>query len=600
MKNSTRLIFAGVLSVCFLGFGAAAQTPSPNVTVLSPEDVKTYREIFAAQESAQISKADSLMSKLSDRSLEGYVLQQRYLLPRGYATKFPELKSWLTKYADHVDADRIYKLALKKAPKPTGKSKGKGKAKKEATTPVVPVNLTAPANVRWRGRNYDQEGLPDTAPATPAGQKIDAQLRAFEKASQPELADAMVKGLTASASLPQSDIDRLAAFVAAAYLAEHRDHDALALSEEIIGRGATNTPNCDWIAGLAAYRLADFDRAAQHFEAYSQVAGLSAQNFAGGTFWAARSLMRAGRPERVVALYTRASAERVTFYGALAGRVLGREPGDVMVEPTLEPQQFSQLMQSPAAHRAVALWQIGYTDAVEAEMARAFAEITPQQDGAYAALARGLGDPYLEMRAAEDAARDGIYLTGLYPVPPYQPKDGYSLDPALVLAFARQESRFNAHALSPSGARGVMQLMPPTAALVSGDKNLAGRSAEKLDDPAFNMALGQSYLRDLLGRQNNNLFALAAAYNSGPGNLQRWMASQEGNDDALLFVESIPSPETRAYIKRVMMNLWMYRKRLNEPVDGLDEAASGAWPIYSGNNSTVTRTEALPGAPKPN
>jgi soluble lytic murein transglycosylase-like protein len=324
---------------------------------------------------------------------------------------------------------------------------------------------------------------------------------------------------------------------------------------------------------------------------------LTAQNFSGANFWAARALMRAGQPQQVVALLSRAAVERTTFYGALAARILGHDIGDSMSEATVDPQRFAALMNLPSAHRAIALWQIGRRDAVEAELGRAFSEMPADLDVSFAAVARLLGYPTLEMRAAEDAAHNGVYLTSLYPVPNYQPAQGYTLDPALVLAFARQESRFDAEALSHSGARGIMQLMPNTAALVAGDKSLAGNNADRLNDPAYNMQLGQDYLKRLLSDQNNSLFALAAAYNSGPGNLQRWMAASDNNDDSLLFVESIPNAETRIYVKRVMMNLWMYRKRLNEPPDGLDETASGQWPFYASGKPTVTAQTADAAAP---
>jgi len=85
---------------------------------------------------------------------------------------------------------------------------------------------------------------------------------------------------------------------------------------------------------------------------------------------------------------------------------------------------------------------------------------------------------------------------------------------------------------------------------------------------------------ELIDRQNGNLFSLAAAYNAGPGNLSKWMALHEGINDPLLFIETVPAAETRNYIKRVMVNLWMYRKRLGEPLDGLDDAAQGRWPVY--------------------
>jgi hypothetical protein len=76
------------------------------------------------------------------------------------------------------------------------------------------------------------------------------------------------------------------------------------------------------------------------------------------------------------------------------------------------------------------------------------------------------------------------------------------------------------------------------------------------------------------------LFLVAAAYNSGPGNLQRWQSEVNYNDDPLLFVASIPVRETRQFIERVMTNLWIYQLRLGEKTPTLDALASHHWPLY--------------------
>ena len=235
----------------------------------------------------------------------------------------------------------------------------------------------------------------------------------------------------------------------------------------------------------------------------------------------------------------------------------------------------------------LALWQIGRTDAIEAELARSFGQISPDLDPAFAALARNLGAPALELRAAETAA-PSIMLTSLYPVPPYEPEGGYAVDQAIVLAFARQESRFQPTALSRSGARGVMQIMPQTAATITHDRSLAGANKTRLDDPVYSLTLGQNYLSDLLERQNGNLITIAAAYNAGEGNLSKWQAIREDNSDPLLFIETLPLAETRDYIKRVMTNMWMYRLRLGQPTEGLDDAAAGAWPTYTKSPTPLT------------
>ena len=112
----------------------------------------------------------------------------------------------------------------------------------------------------------------------------------------------------------------------------------------------------------------------------------------------------------------------------------------------------------------MALWQIGESEFVGPELNRAFVDNNERLDPAMAALARAIGVPNVELRASEDSAARGIMLTGLFPVPPYSPEGGYHIDNSLVLAFARIESRFQTGRPRRSGARGLMQLMPATAA----------------------------------------------------------------------------------------------------------------------------------------
>ncbi|HEX6843439.1 MAG TPA: lytic transglycosylase domain-containing protein, partial [Stellaceae bacterium] len=177
----------------------------------------------------------------------------------------------------------------------------------------------------------------------------------------------------------------------------------------------------------------------------------------------------------------------------------------------------------------------------------------------------------------------------LYPVPRWTPVGGFRVDRALVFAVMRQESQFLTDARSYAGALGVMQLMPATAHamarraglhLYGGDRRHM-RSA--LADPEVNMALAQEYITELMknARIKKNLLLLAAAYNCGPGALQRWQSDPQLRKDPLLFLESIPSHETRIFTQHVLANYWIYRLRLGQPVADLDALAAGEWPTYT-------------------
>jgi hypothetical protein len=155
-----------------------------------------------------------------------------------------------------------------------------------------------------------------------------------------------------------------------------------------------------------------------------------------------------------------------------------------------------------------------------------------------------------------------------------------------------------------------MQLMPATAAAMD-SRTFRGR-LELLLEPEVNVTLGQRYLRHLLDEPlvSGELVRLTAAYNGGIGNLSRWKRLQdnrgEKREDALLFIESLPSAETRHFIARVLYSYWMYTERLGQPNPSLDQLAQGEWPLYqqpaamaARANAPVERTSVQPPPPPP-
>jgi soluble lytic murein transglycosylase len=293
-----------------------------------------------------------------------------------------------------------------------------------------------------------------------------------------------------------------------------------------------------------------------------------------GAFWAARAHMQSGDPLKVITLLNFAAQKEPSFYGQIAERMLGIDTQTGFSEAVLTQEDFHDLVAVPAARRAVALWQIGEIDFVGSELNRAFVNNDERLDPPMAALARAIGVPNVELRASEASAAHGIMLTGLFPVPPYNPEGGYHIDSSLVLAFARIESRFQTQATSPAGARGLMQLMPNTAL------HLGVSDPDTLYEPGTSLAVGQRYIEQLLSRLDGNLLELGGAYNAGPLAVDRWRTTKAGRDDPLLFVESIPVAETRSYVKRLMLYHWLYRRRFGQDAQSLQETASGQWPTY--------------------
>jgi soluble lytic murein transglycosylase len=132
-----------------------------------------------------------------------------------------------------------------------------------------------------------------------------------------------------------------------------------------------------------------------------------------------------------------------------------------------------------------------------------------------------------------------------------------NVDPYLVAGVIREESRFDAQAVSPANAYGLMQLLPGTARGAARLAGVAAPSVQGLSDPQTNLLLGCTVLRELLARYNRVDLALAG-YNAGPSAVAQWQA-QRGGLDPEAFVEEIPYNETRSYVKTVMQSAAMYR-----------------------------------------
>ena len=94
------------------------------------------------------------------------------------------------------------------------------------------------------------------------------------------------------------------------------------------------------------------------------------------------------------------------------------------------------------------------------------------------------------------------------------------------------------------------------------------------------METGQRYVSYLMEKDfiGNNLFFLATAYNAGPGNLYKWQKKVKYGNDPLMFIEAIPSRQTRIYIERVLANFWVYNARFGQPSESLEALIHSRWP----------------------
>ena len=139
----------------------------------------------------------------------------------------------------------------------------------------------------------------------------------------------------------------------------------------------------------------------------------------------------------------------------------------------------------------------------------------------------------------------------------------YDIDPFLVLAIIRQESSFNPASISPANARGLMQIMPSTGKKLSRALNVENFSTERLHEPEMNIRLGTYYLSHLLEANGGDIVPAVASYNAGKNTVNTWFKRFPYNN-VEEFIEKIPYPETRGYVKKVLRNYGVYRSMYEE------------------------------------
>jgi soluble lytic murein transglycosylase len=274
----------------------------------------------------------------------------------------------------------------------------------------------------------------------------------------------------------------------------------------------------------------------------------------------------------------------VTLHGLLARRILGMDIGLLPSGRLLSQADVDAVAATPQGLRAFALLQIGQSNRAEAELRGLWPLASADSDFGRSLLmvasATGMTNSAADM-ADWLQSQDGQGREALrFPMPRLQPAGGFRVDPALVYALARQESNFNPEAISPAGARGLMQIMPATAQYITGDLML---TANRLHEPAANLQIGQRYVTYLarLDGIGNDLIRVLASYNCGPGSVARWSADIRDDGDPLLFIEAIPIAETRAFVPHVLTYSWLYAARLHRRAPSLDSFVDGEFPRFT-------------------
>lgn len=535
---------------------------------ISSNDVKKYKHIFKAIEQGDFAASDKKIAQLDNQILMGHILAEKYL-HRNYKTSQAELKDWLEQYQDHPQADRIYKLALRKGCE-------------ELKVPVY-ASSGEEAEIKKLSLKY-LERLTDSDRKYLVGQA--KNYRSYIRQGKTLAARQVLENKRFQKLAPKTYWDDLAATLALKYLVDNYDRKALEWGN--LASKRHNSGTATWVAGLASWRLKNYKASASYFARLGSSKNSDEWLKAAGAYWSARAYEKLGNHLKAQEMLKLAAQHKYTFYGILAAYQLGEKidfafDKDSYINDFATMDYVNEMMQSPAIVRALVLIKAKQNDLAEKELFAAYDGLSDNQKEAVILIANQQGMHSLVIgisRHKNIEKLTGSYEKEMYPLPKWSEGKDWLVDKALVLALIRQESAFKDNATSRAGARGLMQLMPNTAYHITGDKSLK-RHKNKLLNLDFNLELGQRYVSYLLSKPfiEGNLFYMLTAYNGGPGNLVKWQKFARFGKDPLLFIEVIPSAETRIYIERVMANYWIYNMRFDQPNRTLEQLANGQWPV---------------------
>lgn len=329
--------------------------------------------------------------------------------------------------------------------------------------------------------------------------------------------------------------------------------------------------DAEWLSGWISLRyLSNPQRAAEHFSHLADNVS-SPVSLSRALYWRAEAQQALGNAAESERLFNEAARFNFTYYGQLAATRGNRTAMLSLPETAQVSDEARSRFNNRELVRAL----------------RLMAEVGAQRDFESIAfyLDDTLDDP-MEMELLSQLAREQSYhrtalrsakaglfrnvvaVSSAYPLIelPSTVRTQGRIEPALVLAIIRQESEFDASAISNANARGLMQLIPSTAQLQARREGMTYERAALTTDPQYNMTLGSAHLADLVDSFNGSYVLAIASYNAGSHRANEWIADwgdpRSPSVDVVDWIELIPFSETRNYVQRVTENLQVYRYRL--------------------------------------
>ena len=280
------------------------------------------------------------------------------------------------------------------------------------------------------------------------------------------------------------------------------------------------------------------------------------------TYWLGRALAAesGASHEAAQALFARI-ADQNNFYGQLALEEIGQQVSIPAPPPAITAAEIAPMSANPGLRRALKFFSLRLRFEGTREWNWELRKFSERELLAAAEFARE--NQILDrMVNTSERTRTLFDYTQRFPSPHndiLQPTtQTLGLDRAWVYGLIRQESRFITDARSGVGASGLMQVMPSTGQYVAKKIGLTDFVHSMLSDLRTNILLGANYMNMVLANSDGSQPLASAAYNAGPGRARTWRATLNGPMEGAIFAESIPYPETRAYVKNVLSNATNY------------------------------------------
>ena len=544
-------------------------------TLLTQDERAYYRDIFASIKRQDWAKVQTLLAQRADGPLHPVARAEYYLAANSPRVEIDALNAWLATGTTLPQAEQMAALAMKRG------------ATAYPALPQAQPLFSQPSTPR---RLRPRETADGTMPA-----QVAASILEKIKNDDPVGAKLLLDGIDAVLS-PEARAEWRQR-VAWSFYIENDDTNALALAQSVSQGAGPWVAEGWWTAGLAAWRIGDCAAAADAFGQAAQ----GAQNLeltSAAHYWQSRALVRCRQPEKATAPLRSAARLDETLYGMLAAEQLGMKLPESHATPDFTQADWQRLRDTANVRIAVQLAEIG-EDGLADEVLRHQARIgDPALYQPLSRLARDLGLPSTQLWMAQNAPRGGKpEPAARFPTPKWTPATGWKVDPALVYAHTLQESLFRTKAVSPAGARGLMQIMPAAARDHAARLGVSG-SPDDLARPEVNLAFGQQHLQMLRDSPATQglLPKIMAAYNAGLMPVTRWNGEIRDQGDPLLWMESVPYWETRGYVNIVLRNYWMYERQAGGPSESRQALVQGMWPTFPGLSGATGVRMAANGA----